>query len=134
MTAVPGQSLSFDSDRDGAPSRRKGDYFSQRFTREGRFSYFCRLHPDTMRGEIVVVAPAAAADTTPPKLSRVRIGERRRRVAFTVSEGATVLFRIERRLRGRWRARRDFDLPAAIGRNRIRLPLGGLTAGRFRCA
>jgi plastocyanin len=132
VTADPGQAESFDSDPDGTPDHPKGDAFVKVFQRAGRYTYHCRIHPATMRGVINVIALTDGQDGEPPVLARLRVHERRRRLAFTVSEGAEVVGRIERRVRGRWRSRRDFDAYATRGRNRTRLPLRGLAPGRYR--
>jgi plastocyanin len=130
VTSDPGQAESFDSDPGGTQDRPPNGYFAHRFTRPGRYTYVCRRHPDLMRGAIEVVELPAASDGTAPRLTRVRV--KRKRVAFTVDERATVLGRLERRVRGRWRPRRSFDVTARRGRNRARLPLSGLTRGRYR--
>ena len=130
VTADPGQAESFDSDPSGTPSHRIFDAYSHRFTQLGRFTYHCRVHPDTMRGEVEVVAPPSTNDRRRPSISRVRV--RAGRLRFTVSERATVLVRIERRHLRRWRASRDFDVNARRGRNRVRLPVRGLEPGSYR--
>ncbi len=43
-----------------------GGVFSQQFLTPGTFAYFCRIHPQQMRGSIVVQAPAATATQAPP--------------------------------------------------------------------
>jgi hypothetical protein len=85
-----------------------------------------------MKGTITVVELPGLGDTKPPRLTRVRVGREARRIAFTLSEGAIVLARIQRRTRTRWRSARDFDVFARRGRNRARLPLRGLAPGRYR--
>jgi len=131
VTSDPGQAESFDSDPTGVPVHPRNDVHSHRFTHVGRFTYFCRIHPTTMRGAVEVVEPPAV-DETRPRLSRVRANGATRRLRFRVSERATVLARIERPRRGRWRAVRSFDLTAKRGRNRARMPLRGLAPGRYR--
>ena len=132
VTADPGQAEQFDSDPDGTPNHQRDDSFGHFFTRPGTYSYFCRSHPDQMKGTITVVELPGLGDTTRPRLTRVRVGRAGRRIAFTLSEGAIVLARIQRRARGRWRSARDFDVFARRGRNRARLPLRGLAPGRYR--
>jgi hypothetical protein len=85
-----------------------------------------------MRGVINVIALTDSQDAQSPVLRRLHVNEQRRRLTFTVSEGAEVLGRIQRRVLGRWRTRRDFNAYAARGRNRTRLPLHGLAPGRYR--
>lgn len=130
VTADPGQNESFDSDPSGTPSHRIFDVYSHRFTQLGRFTYHCRVHPDTMRGEVEVVALPSTNDRRRPSITRVRV--RAGRLRFTASERATVLVRIERRHLRRWRASRDLDVKARRGRNRVRLPLRGLEPGSYR--
>ena len=131
VTADPGQAESFDSDPSGTASHRSFDAYSHRFTELGRFTYHCRVHPDTMRGEVEVV-PLPPQDETAPALRGVAVRPRAGRVVFTASEKATVLGRIELRAGRRWRARRDFDVRALRGRNVARLPLRGLEPGGYR--
>jgi plastocyanin len=132
VTAGPGQAERFDSDPDGTPDRQVDDSFAHFFAQPGTYSYFCRVHPEQMKGTIRVVRLPGLGDTKPPRLARVRVGPEGRRIAFRVSEGAIVLARIQRRVRGRWRSARDFDVFARKGRNRARLPLRGLAPGRYR--
>jgi plastocyanin len=133
VTADPGQAESFDSDPTGVPLHPAGDVYSHRFTRQGSFTYFCRVHPDTMRGTVEVVEPPPV-DRIRPRLSRVRANGATRRLKFTTSEPATVLARVERRRGGRWRMSLDFDVAADRGRNRVRMPVAGLREGSYRVA
>jgi plastocyanin len=132
VTADPGQAEQFDSDPEGGPSRRLDDSFAHRFTRPGSYTYFCRRHPDRMKGKVRVVELAGPGDTSPPRLARVRVGEAGRRLAFRLSERAVVLARIQTRARESWRSVRDFNVFARKGRNRARIPLRGLPPGRYR--
>jgi plastocyanin len=131
ITADPGQAESFDSDPDGRAEHRVFDAFFHRFTKLGRFTYHCRIHPDTMRGEVEVV-PLPREDATAPTLGRVAVRPARMQLVFTSTERVTVLARVERRSRGRWRVARDFDIRARRGRNEARMPLRGIEAGRYR--
>jgi plastocyanin len=131
VTADPGQAERFDSDPGTAsPSHPPDDAFAHVFTRTGTFGYHCKVHPLTMRGTVTVVELPGGDDVTRPVLSRVRV--RGRTVSFRLSERATVLARIERHVRGRWRVQRDFDVRARRGLNRRRLPMRGLAPGRYR--
>ncbi len=132
VTADPGQAERFDSDPGGTPSHQPNDSFAHRFTSTGTYSYFCRRHPDQMKGTIRVARLQGLGDTTRPRLTRVRVGPNGRRIAFTLTEGAIVLARIQRRARSGWRSARNFDVFARKGRNRARLPLRGLAPGRYR--
>jgi plastocyanin len=132
VSAGPGQAEQFDSDPGGVPTRAREDSFSHRFTRIGTYTYFCRVHPDQMKGSVEVVELTGLGDTKRPRLTRVRVGPQGRRIAFTVSEGAILLLRIQRRVQGGWRPARDFDVFARKGRNTARLPLRGLAPGRYR--
>ena len=122
----------FDSDRGGTPAHAGDDSFSHRFTRPGTYTYLCRVHPGQMKGSVEVVELSGLGDTKRPRLTRLRVGPEGRRIAYTLSERAILLLRIQRRARGRWRSMRDFDVFARNGRNRARLPLRGLAPGRYR--
>jgi plastocyanin len=131
VTADPGQAERFDSDPGtAAPSHPPADLFAHVFRSTGEFGYHCKVHPLTMRGTVTVVETPGSDDLARPVLSRLLV--RGRLLTFLVSERATVLARIELRVRGRWRVRRDFDVYARRGLNRRRLPLGGLGPGRYR--
>ena len=55
---IPGQAESFDSDPGKAPkaiAHPAGHAFTHLFTKTGRFTYRCRVHP-AMRGEVTVIA------------------------------------------------------------------------------
>jgi plastocyanin len=132
VTAHPGQAEQFDSDPGGTPTRAREESFAHRFTRTGTYTYFCRVHPDQMKGSVEVVELTGLGDTKRPRLTRVRVGPEGRRIAFTLSERAILLLRIQRRVRERWRSMRDFDVFARKGRNSARLPLRGLAPGRYR--
>jgi plastocyanin len=132
VSAGPGQAEQFDSDPSGTPNHKLDDSFAHRFANTGTYSYFCRRHPDQMKGTIRVVRLQGLGDTTRPRLTRVRVGPNGRRIAFRLTEGAIVLARIQRRTRSGWRSARNFDVFARKGRNRARLPLRGLVPGRYR--
>jgi plastocyanin len=131
VTADPGQGERFDSDPDGTPERGLDGSFAHFFTRPGTYTYFCRRHPDRMRGSVRVVR-LGLGDSRPPRISRLRVGREGRRIAFRLSEGAIVLARIQPRAGAGWRSARDFDVFARKGRNRPRLPLRGLAPGPYR--
>ena len=132
VTADPGQLERFDSDPDGTPEHKADDSFSHFFDRPGSYTYFCRRHPDQMKGTVRVVELPGLGDTKRPRLTGVHVGPQGRRVAFWLSERAIVLVRIQRRARGKWRSVRDFDVFARRGRQRPLLPLRGLSPGRYR--
>ena len=109
-----------------------GEAFKPADIRIGTYSYLCRRHPDQMKGTIRVVRLPGLGDMKPPRLTRVRVGPKQRRIAFRLTEGAIVLARIQRRTGSGWRSARNFDVFARKGRNRARLPLRGLVPGRYR--
>jgi plastocyanin len=78
---------------DGATYRRQ-------FKWPGRFSYFCEVHPVTMKGTLVVGTPEA----DPPDLSDVhrRRTAHRIRMLFHVNERAVVAMTVARRSGDRW--------------------------------
>jgi plastocyanin len=51
---------------DAEPGEPFGDTFSQTFSSIGTVAYWCSLHPDRMRGRIVVNAQPTAAPTAAP--------------------------------------------------------------------
>ncbi len=71
-------------------------------------------------------APVRARDLIAPRLSIVRLSRRRFRVGrgtvigFTLSEAATATFRVDRRIKGRYRRAGSFKRRVAKGRKRIR--------------
>jgi plastocyanin len=142
VTADPGQAESFDSDPDGTPDHALFDTYAHRFTVPGTYTYFCRVHPDTMTGAVQVVpvptSPPPEPDGESPAggtaltLSGLRVGPRRRRAAFTVSYASTVTAQLDRRRLGAWRPVRRFELAAAAGLNRVRLRARPLPPGRYR--
>lgn len=79
--------------RRGAPEgfdsgvKDPGEAFTRRFTKPGRYSYHCTVHPDVMRA-VVQVGP----DTTPPALAKLRArrGRTSVRLSFRLSEDARV--------------------------------------------
>jgi len=117
VTADDGQSESFDSDPGQTfPVHPLDDTFSHTFNSPGRFTYFCKVHPTTMRGSVAVGDPGGgeppppAGDTTPPGVSGLearggrkckrkarKCTPRKTRVTFTVSEDATVRMTFNRR-------------------------------------
>src|SRR4051794_29706131 len=58
VTADPGQAEAFDTTQSTGT-------FTHTFTHEGRFTYVCRRH-SSMQGVVIVRAPSATPDTTPP--------------------------------------------------------------------
>ena len=146
VTADPGQTESFESDPGKQPAEidhAAGFVFTHTFTHLGRFTYSCRVHP-TMRGAVIVIAPVAP-DVTGPQLTKVSLRKKRvcrshtrrcRRtrtyLRLTTSEPASLVGRIDRRKRGRWRLARTLWFRAPQGPFRRRLGLNGLQPGPFR--
>lgn len=146
VTADPGQPESFDSDPGKQPAEidhATGFVFTHTFTRLGRFTYRCRVHP-AMRGTVLVIAPVAP-DVIGPRLTKVslrpnricarhtsRCRRSRSYLRLTSSEPASIVGRIDRRKRGRWRLARTLSFHAPKGRFRTRLRLNGLQPGPFR--
>ncbi len=151
VTSDPGQAESFDSDPDKPADQvrhRVGDAFGHKFTREGTFTYTCKVH-SFMKGR-VVVKPASqpdppAPDPTPaPDGSTVAVTDlslrpaslcRSRRgcpssalLRFTLSDTATVRVRLLRGARQvrAWRLERDG------GRHRLRIRARGLRPARYQ--
>lgn len=66
--------------------------FSHVFPYAGRFSYYCRIHPDTMRATVTV----GTDDGVAPRIRRVRVRVvgSRVRLGFSLSERSVVTARI----------------------------------------
>ena len=133
VTADPGQAESFDSDPDGAPTNAThpaGDSFSQTFREEGRFTYYCKVHP-SMTG-VVTVVPVPGA--SPLRLTGLRAADRGQRihVRLFLSERADLVIRIAEWRKPRWRPVGTFNQRGRKGRNELALAAGPLKAGRYR--
>jgi plastocyanin len=128
-TSDPGQSETW-----GSPRMSAGT-FSHTFTRPGRFTYFCQVHPEDMRGVVQVGAPSL--DTAAPRIRGLRASpsrpRRATRLLFSLSEPATVRVSVARSGRpGVVLRRLRRSLPA--GRRSIRLRVRGLSPGSYRAA
>jgi plastocyanin len=121
VKSTDGQSESFRSSLMTGP----GATFAHTFTRAGRFTYLCEVHPANMRGAVEVGTPPFA-DTTRPRLSglRLRVGRRSVTLRFRLSETA----RVRVSLAGSTRRR----LTRRFGRGRRALTLRRLRRGRQR--
>jgi plastocyanin len=131
VTADPGQAESFDS----GTGHAEGFTFSHVFRKAGVFTYHCTVH-SAMTGKVTAVA-LAPRDSVRPVIrgAVVRPGLiRATRAYLTVrmSERSTVVARIDRAARGRWRHVRTFDFDAAKGRDRHRLHVRGFEPGPYR--
>jgi plastocyanin len=121
---------SFDSNRnDPSPAHAPGTKFSHEFEFVGDYAYFCKVHPDTMRGRVIVRDRVnnpnpPPADVSPPRFSSRRFSLRKRRFTFRLNEPAA----ITARLRGPTRRTRRFD--GKVGRNTVKLPRR-LKSGRY---
>jgi plastocyanin len=122
---------SWDSDRGNLfPNHAVGDKFSRDFPDVGEFPYFCKTHPDTMNGKIVVVRKEnnpnpPTPDTVGPEFGTPKVESKRRRVTFNLDEPANV----EAKLRGPTR-RTLKPRTAKVGLNVLRLPRR-LKPGRY---
>jgi plastocyanin len=87
VRAFGGQTETFGSDFMSGT----GKTFSHAFARAGRFTYFCEVHPDNMRGVVEVGSPPFP-DTSVPRLTRLKAspGDGAVRLAFRLSESARV--------------------------------------------
>lgn len=134
MTSDPGQAEQFDSDPEGPPTNEAhpvGSSFSHVFNNVGRFTYYCKTHPN-MRGAVDVVAIPGPAE--PPRLSGLRVSTRGASATarFRLSRRAQVVGRIAEQRGDRWRTVKSFYRRGRSGANRIRLPAGALEEGRYR--
>jgi plastocyanin len=133
VTTRAGQVESFDSDPgDNSPQHAPGSApFVHVFNQVGEVRYFCKVHPITMNGTVTVGTPAP--DTSPPSVASVavRVGARRVRVAFDLSEDATVTLRAASARRPR-RTLRSVRRQLAGGRHSLSFRRRGLPPGRYR--
>lgn len=96
ITSDPNQAEEFDSDPNTAPalvSHKKNDAFSYEFTKIGTYTYHCKVHPDAMRASVEVIE-APKADTTKPRLTKLRVDGTRLR--YRISEPAFVIASLRR--------------------------------------
>jgi plastocyanin len=121
VRSTEGQQESFRSSVMTGP----GASFEHTFTRPGRFTYFCEVHPTNMRGAVEVGGPPFP-DTTRPRVSGLRAKVRGRSVAvrFRLSETARVRIVVSGATRRRLTRRFDGG--------RRRLVLRRLRRGRQR--
>ena len=131
VTADAGQAESFDS----GSGHAKGFTFSHVFAKAGVFTYHCTVHA-AMTGKVTVVA-LAPRDSVKPVIrgAVVRPGlirTTRAQLIVRMSERSTVVGRIDRAVRGRWKLARTFDFDAAKGRDRFRLRVPGFEPGAYR--
>ena len=146
VAADPGQAESFDSDPGKEPaaiSHPAGFAFTHQFTRAGRFTYRCRVHP-AMSGEVTVVA-LPPRDVKRPAISKLsvrpsrvcpssssRCRATRAYIHLSLSEPATVVGRIDRGTGRGWKLERTFDFDVRKGRARHRLYVRGFEPGPYR--
>ena len=146
VTADEGQSESFDSDpNETFPIHPIDDTFSHTFNAPGRFTYFCKVHPSTMKGTVVVAAPGEEpppqGDTTPPGISSLearggrkckrkarKCKPRKTRVSFTLSEDATVRLRFDR---AGGSDPQPLERAMSAGENRVTLSTRRVPRGRY---
>lgn len=130
----PGQAEEFDSDPGRFPDSSDhpvGDKYSHTFTKPGRYTYFCKVHP-SMEGTVVVnnadgTPPAPPEDTTNPRITRLRVDRPGTTTRFTLSEAAKLDVRW---LKGRKLIRRRTPT-GRKGANTVKLGRT-LRAGRYR--
>jgi plastocyanin len=131
-THAEGQTT-WDSDaKNSSPDHQVGDKFSKEFVHLGEFDYFCKVHPTTMTGRVIVrervqdPTQPVSPDVVAPTFGTLRISLKARRVMFNLDEAATV----EGRLRGPGKLLRTLTLAGKVGNNTLRLPKR-LRAGRY---
>jgi plastocyanin len=123
VTSEPSAPAPFDSGE-----LLSGQTFAFTFAAAGRYAYICDIHP-FMKG-VVQVGP----DTVDPVLSKVRakLGERRVRVTFGLSETSRVSAKLVATRRPGKVLRRMRARKLENGRRVISLRRQGLAAGRYR--
>jgi plastocyanin len=131
-TVAEGQTT-WDSDaKNSSPDHQVGDKFSKEFVFVGEFDYFCKVHPTTMTGRVIVIERArdptqpVSPDVVGPTFGTLRISLKARRVTFNLDEPATVVGK----LRGPNKLRRTLRLKGKVGTNTLRLPKR-LGTGRY---
>ena len=141
ITSEAGQPAAFESDPGQAfPSRPAGSSFAHTFDVAGTTSYFCRVHPGSMRGRVIVAAPGTPADA--PVLTGVRADpatfcndrseeceERGTRIRFSLSKDAVV--RIKVRRKGSDKTLKSFKVAGKAGKNKARFAGKGLEPGDY---
>ena len=135
VTTKSNQPESFDSDP-GTPEaligHPPGYKFSYTFTKDGvEVDYFCKVHPVTMTGTVVVGAPPA--DTTAPVLSalRAKLGEKVVKISFKLDEAARVVLKLASAKKPN-RTLRTVRRSLGAGSHSIKLRRRGLAPGRYR--
>jgi plastocyanin len=146
--SVTSDTGSFDSNPTASPTtptnHKAGDTFMVTFSTAGTFTYYCRVHPNTMHGTIVVVAPGGGGgggggggngpppppppasltpDHTAPAFNALR--EKGKKIVFKLSEAAKVTIKIRRG----HKLVKTFHVSAKKGSNTFRLTHRGLKAG-----
>lgn len=140
VTADPGQSVAFDSDPGTPPGQvghKVGDGFSYHFLKPGTYTFHCKVHA-FMTGTVDVTPlpddlkpkPATKPRLTKVSVRRVRLARRHVGVVarYTVNEAVTMRVTLRRRSGKRVK---ELDFAGPPGRNRRRLDLGRLAAGRY---
>ena len=129
VTSEPsGQGESFDSDPGRFPvtsDHPVGDTFRRTFTREGAYTYFCKVHPD-MRGTVFVNNADGSPDDANPEITAVRIDSAT--IRFVVDELVDVVVTIRRV--GSRRVLRTINARNRAGRFTLRRPR--LKRGSYR--
>jgi plastocyanin len=102
-----------------------GKTFVRTFDRAGRFTYFCEIHPENMRGVVEVGSPPFP-DSTLPRLTRLKAkpGDGRVRLSFRVSE----LSRVKVTLAGP----SDRSTTKRLGKGKRSVAFRRLRAGRYK--
>jgi plastocyanin len=130
-TTDTSQSETWDSDPNNPfPNHPAGFRFSWTFQKVGKFAYFCKVHPSTMRGTVDVLPLGQPvpppADTVAPQFGTPRVSVVRRRVTFKLDEVATVVGRL------RGKTRKTIELDGTTGTNVMKLPR--MKPGRYGLA
>jgi plastocyanin len=115
VTSRRGQTDSFRS----AIQRGGNEVFDHTFRFPGRFRYFCKIHPFTMKGVVRVGTP----ETVRPKIRRARYGSGK--VRFRLSERSSLKLTLKR---GTRRVKR---ITRALSSGRHAIRVGSLKAGSY---
>ena len=122
VTSDGGGDEAFDS------GSRSSGTFEHIFRRPGTYSYHCTI-VDGMTGTVEVKPLPGKA----PKIRRLRVRSGDKPIArFRASKSGDLVGRIAIRRSGQWTTKRAFSRYAPKGRNRFKLRMDGLDAGRYR--
>jgi len=123
VRAVANQTESFRS----ATVRGAGKTFAHTFAKRGRFTYFCEVHPATMRGSVEVGSPPFP-DTILPRVTSVKpkVSGSSAKLSFRLSEKSTLKVSLS--------GPSKRSTTRSLGKGKRSLTFRGLREGRYRAS